>query len=120
MSITSSPQRLHVWGGLITVGIYRPLQEDDEIERDIEKEKDLPKPINAQKAKADIEKINQKIEAIPKSVKDLKKATGDIFEKNTWYNTNIKKVNSNGSDNEEDAMKWFCNHAKVAINEKIL
>ena len=43
-----------------------------------------------------------------------------IFEKNTWYNTNIKKVNSNGSDNEEDAMKWFCNHAKVAINEKIL
>ena len=107
-------------GGLITVGIYRPLQEEEEIERDIEEEEDLHKPINAQKAKADIEKINQKIEAIPAKIEDLKKSVGNTFNEPIWSSENIKTVTNNGSASEEDAMKWFCNHAKVVINEEIL
>ena len=99
-------------------------EEEDEvivIPPDIQEQEDLNRPIDEAKAAVDIQKFNEQISHMGASqINALKDVTGDQIAEGNWFTANIKKVSDTGANNEDDAMRWFCKHAKVVLNEKIL
>ena len=53
-------------------------------------------------------------------IEKLKKVTGKKIEEGNWFHKNIKEESGTGSLSEEDAMKSFCDNARITFNEELL
>ncbi|MEM7361666.1 MAG: hypothetical protein AAF335_01495 [Bacteroidota bacterium] len=93
---------------------------------DEDEKKDLATPINEKAAKLLLEQFdNNTVNNIPSLIQDLsiypfyqdlKNSMGEPGNEWAFFTKNIK----NGNQNEEEAMKYFCNNAKIVVNQGIL